>query len=96
MPVPEKEELSSMVEDLISTIAQVECRSESRGEEIPVAVVFGEDRFEITEIVDRAVVTSVEAGEPVRHRFWVELEDRRRCQLTREIPDGTWRVKVAR
>jgi hypothetical protein len=85
-----------MSEDLISTIAKVECRSESRGDEIPVAVVFGSDRIEIIEIVDRAMVTSIEAGEPVRHRLWVELEDGRRCELTRLEPDGEWRVKTRR
>ena len=85
-----------MVKDFISTIAQVECRSESRGEEIPVAVVFGGDRVEITEIVDRAMVTSIEAGEPVRRRLLVELKDGRRCQLTRVEPGGEWRVKTRR
>jgi hypothetical protein len=85
-----------MPEGFISTIAHVECRSEGRGDEIPVAVVFGDGRFKVTAITDQAMVTSIEAGEPVRQRFWVELEDRRRCELTREIPDGTWRVKVAR
>ena len=85
-----------MSEDLISTIAHVECRSEGRGDEIPVAVVFGGDRVEIIEIVDRAMVTSIETGEPVRHRLWVLLEDRQRCELTRETPDGTWRVRVER
>ena len=85
-----------MVEDLISTIAHVECRSEGRGEEIPVAVVFGSNRVEIIEIFDRAMVTSIVAGEPVRRRLWVELEDGRRCQLTRVEPGGEWRVKTAR
>jgi len=85
-----------MSEDLISTIARVECRSEGRGDEIPVAVVFGGDRFEITDVIDRAMVTSIEAGEPVRHRLWVELDDGRRCQLTRVEPDGKWRVKIGK
>lgn len=85
-----------MSEDLISTIARVECRSEGRGDEIPVAVVFGGDRFEITDVIDRAMVTSIEGGEPVRHRLWVELDDGRRCQLTRVEPDGAWRVKIGK
>jgi len=85
-----------MAKDLISTIAQVECRSEGRGEEIPVAVVFGNERHEIADIIDRAMITTVEAGEPVRHRLWVELDDGRRCELTRIAPDGTWRVRVER
>ena len=80
----------------ISIVAKVECRSESRGEEKPIAVVLGGQRFEIVDVIDRAIVTSVEAGEPVRHRLWVELEDGKKCELTRTEPDGAWRVKVER
>ena len=65
----------------ILTDAKVECRSEGRGEEIPVAVAFGNIRLEIVDVLDRAMITSVEAGEPVRHRFWVVLEDGQRCFL---------------
>jgi hypothetical protein len=79
----------------VPTIARVECRSEGRTDERPVAVIIGNQRLEIVEVLDRAMITSVEAGESVRHRFWVELEDGTRCELTREIPDGRWLVKVA-
>ena len=85
-----------MTPDLLSVVAKVECRSEGRGEETPAAVVFGDDRLEIVEVLDRAMVTSVEAGKPVRHRLWVELEDGRCCELTRNEPDGAWRVNVQR
>ena len=85
-----------MTEDLISTIARVECRSEGCGEEKPVAVVIGGKRVEIVDVLDRAMITSIEAGEPVRHRIWVELEDGQRCELTRVTPDGTWMVRVER
>lgn len=85
-----------MVKDLISTIARVECRSEGRGKEKPVAVVVGGKRVEIVDVLDRAMITSIEAGEPVRHRIWVELEDGQRCELTRVTPDGTWMVRVER
>ena len=85
-----------MTGNLVSTIAQVECRSESRGEEKPVAVIIGGERLEIVELLDRAFITSVEAGEPVRHRLWVELEDGQRCELTRVTPDGRWLVRVER
>jgi hypothetical protein len=85
-----------MSSDPISTIAQVECRSEGKGEEKPVAVVFGDKRLEIIDVLDRAMITSVDSGEPVRHRVWVELEDGRRCELTRVTPNGTWRVRVER
>jgi hypothetical protein len=83
-----------MTPDFISVVAKVECRSEGRGEEYPVAVVFGDQRLEIADVLDRAMVTSVEAGEPVRHRLWVELDDGRRCELTRIEPDGEWRVNI--
>ncbi len=85
-----------MVKNLISTIARVECRSEGRGEEMPVAVVFGDERHEIADINDRAVMTTVEAGDPVRYRLWVALDNGQKCELTRIGPEGTWRVKVAR
>ena len=79
----------------IPIIATVECRSHSRGEEVPVAVVIGGERFEIVDTRDRAMITSAEAGDPVRHRLWVEVSDGRRFELTRIFPDGTWRVKIA-
>ena len=83
-----------MSERLIPTIARVECRSEGRGEETPTAVVIGSDRFEIIDVIDRATVTSIEAGGPIRHRLWVEIDDGRRCELTRVDPDGVWRVRI--
>jgi len=85
-----------MTGNLVSIIAQVECRSESRGEETPVAVIISGERLEIIDVLDRAMITSIEAGEPVRHRLWVELEDGQRCELTRITPDGTWMVRVER
>jgi len=95
-PMPIKLRSSSVCNDPIPVIARVDCRSEGRGEEIPVAVVFGNKRLEIVDVLDRAMITSVEAGDPVRHRLWVELEDGQRCKLTRVMPDGAWVVKVAR
>ena len=83
-----------MADPTIPAIARVECRSEGRGDETPVAISFADQRVPIVDIIDRAVVTGVEAGGPVRHRFWVELEDGRRCELTRAEPGGEWRVKV--
>ncbi len=85
-----------MPEDLFHIIAHVECRSEGSGEESPVAVVIGGNRIEIVDILDRAMITSVEAGKPIRHRWWVEIEDGRRCELTRLEPDGEWRVRTER
>jgi len=85
-----------MSNDPIPVIARVECRSEGRGEEKPVAVIIGGERLEIVDILDRAMITSVESGKPVRHRLWVELEDGQRCELTRVTPDGTWMVRVER
>ena len=77
-------------------VAHVECRSESRGDEQPIAISIGGERLEIVDIFDRAMITSEEAGQPVRHRLWVELEDGSRLQLIRVLPDGTWRVWVDR
>lgn len=85
-----------MTPEFISVIAKVECRSESRGEEKPVAVIIGDNRFEIVDVIDRAMVTSADSGHAVRHRLWVELEDGRRCELIRVEPGGDWRVNLKR
>ena len=79
----------------ISLIATVECRSQSRGDDVPVAIVIGGRRLEIVDTIDRAMITSAEAGDPVRHRLWVEVSDGRRFELTKILPNGSWRVKFA-
>jgi len=79
----------------VPVVARVECRSEGRADEHPVAVIIGGKRLEIVDVIDRAMVTTVEAGEPVRHRLWVELENGERYELQRILPDGRWRVYLA-
>ena len=76
----------------IPVVARVECRSEGRADEHPVAVIIGGKRLEIVDVFDRAMVTGAEAGKPVRHRLWVELENGERYELQRVLPDGRWRV----
>ena len=76
----------------VPLIATVECQSQARGDDLPVAIVFGGERFEIVNTLDRAMVTGVEAGGPITHRLWVVTEDQRRLKLTRVLPDGKWRV----
>ena len=76
----------------ISVIATVECQSQTRGEDVPVAIVIAEKRFEIVETHDRAMVTGVDAGGPITHRLWVEISDGRRFEIHRVLPDGPWRV----
>ncbi len=83
-----------MHDNLIPVIARVDCRSEGREEQHPIAVWIGDHRHKITDVLDRAMVTGIDAGQPVRHRLWVELEDGRRCELTRVEPDGVWRVRI--
>jgi hypothetical protein len=75
-------------------IATVECQSQTRGEDVPVAVVIGGTRFEIVETRDRAMVTGVDAGGPITHRLWVEISDGRHFQIHRVLPDGPWRVET--
>jgi hypothetical protein len=88
--------MSFVGEDTVPLIARVECRSEGRGEERPVAVWMGGDRLEIVDVIDCAMVSSAHAGEPIRHRLWVELEDGSRCELIRVLPDGKWRVNISK
>jgi hypothetical protein len=85
-----------MADRFVSVVARVECRSEGRGEEKPVAVLIGGRRLEIADVIDRAMITGVEAGGAIRHRLWVDLEDGTRCELTRVLPSGEWRVRVER
>ena len=96
VPDVNQAKISSVSDNAVPTIARVECRSEGRADERPVAVVIGNQRLEIVDVLDRAIITNVEAGDPIRHRLWVELEDGSRCELTRLIPDGKWRVKTER
>jgi hypothetical protein len=72
-------------------IARVEARAFSRAEERPVAVCVGGRRIGVTDILDRSLVTSTEAGAPVVTRFTVELEDNTIVELERVLPDGAWR-----
>lgn len=83
-----------MHERSIPLIAKVECQSQSRGDDVPVAVVIRGERFEIVETIDRAMVTSIDAGRPITHRLWVKLDDQRRLELHRILPDGPWRVRA--
>ena len=87
-------DIDGMTNEGISLIATVECRAESRGEEQPIAVVIGGQRFEIVNTLDRVMMTSVEAGQPIRNRLWVEIEDGRKLELSRTLPNGPWRVKT--
>jgi len=81
-----------MTDERIPMIARVECRSESTADEHPVAVWIGGKRLEIVDVIDRAMISSLEAGHPVRQRLWVELEDGKRCELNRIFPNGQWRT----
>ena len=80
------------VDNPIPLVARVECRSESRSEEQPVAVVIGGVRHPVSAVVDDTVVGSGLAGGPVRRRVRVELADGSRLDLERVLPDGEWRV----
>ncbi len=81
-----------MAERTIRIIATVECQSQARGDDVPVAIVIAGERFAIVETLDRAMITSIDAGQPVIHRLWVEIVDGRRFELTKVLPDGPWRA----
>jgi hypothetical protein len=76
----------------VALVAKVECRSESRGEERPIALTVGGRRIGIVDTLERALVSAADAGEPVRARFTVELEDGSLVLLERSLPAGDWRV----
>jgi hypothetical protein len=75
----------------VRLIARVECWAGSRGEERPAALAIGGHRIGVVDILERALVTSPDAGEPVVARFLVELEDGAVVALERTLPDGQWR-----
>lgn len=72
-------------------IAKVECWAGSRGDERPAALTLGGRRIGVAGILERTMVTSATAGEPVITRFLVELEDGTKVVLERVMPDGEWR-----
>lgn len=75
-------------------IARVECRSEGRGDDRPVAVWIGGRRVPITSVTDERLEGPAEAGRPVRHVARVALQDGRVLRLERTLPEGRWRVEV--
>ncbi|PWB77713.1 MAG: hypothetical protein C3F15_02790 [Holophagae bacterium] len=81
-----------MPQQRVSLVAKVECRSESRGEERPIALTVGGRRIGIVDTLERALVSAADAGGPVRARFTVELEDGSLVLLERSLPAGDWRV----
>jgi hypothetical protein len=76
----------------VELIAYVECRSETTGEEKPVAIRIGGRPVPINEVIDDAVVGSTEAGGPCYRRQIVELNDGTVLRLQRRLPAGRWRV----
>jgi hypothetical protein len=76
----------------IELIAHVECRSETTGEEKPVAIRIGGRQLAIDEVTDDAVVGSPDAGGPCYRRQIVELADGTILRLQRLLPAGRWRV----
>ncbi len=78
----------------ISLIARVECRSEARGEDRPVAVWIGGRRFAIERLSQEHLAGPSEAGGLVRHVATAALEDGRHLRLERTLPEGPWRVTL--
>jgi len=78
----------------LSLIARVECRSEARGEDRPVAVWIGGRRFVIERLSHEHLAGPAEAGGMVRHVASATLEDGRQLRLERRLPEGPWRVTL--
>lgn len=56
-----------------------------------MAIVSGGRRIAVVDVLERAFVTSADAGDPVVARWVVDLEDGTRVALERAMPDGDWR-----
>jgi len=76
----------------IPLIAKVLCHSGSRGEQHPVAVIIGGTRTPIEEIVEEAVIGSIDATVPSRRVMKVRLLNGQVLELRRLLPDGEWRT----
>lgn len=76
----------------VPLVATVSCRADSRGEQRPLAVTVGGRRLRVAGILEHAIVTAADPGEPVRDRFTIELEDGALVILERRLPAGEWRV----
>jgi len=81
-----------MLERTIPLVAHVECRSESRGEEQPIALTLGGQRITVAAILERSFVAAAVAGVPVRARFTIGLEDGSLALLERVLPAGAWKA----
>ena len=57
-----------------------------------MAVRIAGRRLVVVEVLDDAVMGPVTAGDVMRRRAEVRLEDGRRLRLTRVLPDGGWQV----
>jgi hypothetical protein len=80
----------------IPLIARVECRSEARGEDRPVAVWIGGVRWPIERLSHEHLEGPRHAGGTVRHVAVASLADGRRLRLERQLPEGLWRVTLLR
>jgi len=76
----------------VPLIARVECRSDSRGEERPVAVWIGGERLRVVKLKNQRIQGPAEAGRPSFYVAEATLRDGREVELERRLPDGEWRV----
>lgn len=76
----------------VPLIARVECRSDMKGEERPVAVWIGGERLRITKLKNPRIRGSAEAGLAAFYAAEATLRDEREIGLERRLPDGEWRV----
>ncbi len=76
----------------VPLIAKVECRSDTKGEERPVAVWIAGERFRVTRLRRQHLRGAAEAGAPAFYVADATLRDGREVRLERKLPDGVWRV----
>ncbi|NOZ78887.1 MAG: hypothetical protein GXP48_06880 [Acidobacteria bacterium] len=73
-------------------IARVECRSDTKGEERPVAVWIAGERFRVTHLARQHLRGPMKAGAPAFYVATATLRDGRQVKLERKLPGGPWRV----
>ncbi len=76
----------------VPLIARVECRSDTKGEERPVAVWVAGERFRVVRLSRQHLRGPAKAGEPAFYVAYASLRDGREVRLERKLPNGSWRV----
>jgi len=72
---------------------RVECHSGWRGEETPRAILLGQERYEVEEVLDRWYDGGADSGRPVLRIFRVRLRTGETVLLEQDEGTGAWSLR---